>query len=138
MDEECCEVVITGDDADRLLGLTRTLVEERLAACGQTVTGVRSIYRWAGEVHDDPEARVALHTRRSLVPAVVERTRATMEAIGKLPVVCGVAPGYIVPRLQALVMNEAARMVEQGIATAEEIDRATRYGLGLRFAAIAP
>ena len=50
--------------------------------------------------------------------------------------VCGVDPGYIVPRLQALVMNEAARMVEEGVATAEEIDKATRYGLGLRFAAI--
>ena len=59
-----------------------------------------------------------------------------MEAIGKLPVVCGVAPGYIVPRLQALVMNEAARMIEEGAATAEEIDKATRYGLGLRFAAL--
>jgi periplasmic divalent cation tolerance protein len=74
--EECCEVVITADDADRLVAITRTLVEERLAACGQTVTGVRSIYRWEGEVHDDPEVRVALHTRRSLVPAVVARTRA--------------------------------------------------------------
>jgi 3-hydroxybutyryl-CoA dehydrogenase len=41
-----------------------------------------------------------------------------------------------VPRLQALIMNEAARMVEEGVATAEEIDRATRYGLGLRFAAV--
>jgi 3-hydroxybutyryl-CoA dehydrogenase len=47
-----------------------------------------------------------------------------------------VAPGYIVPRLQALVMNEAARMIEDGVASAEEIDRATRFGLGLRFAAI--
>jgi 3-hydroxybutyryl-CoA dehydrogenase len=66
----------------------------------------------------------------------IERTRTTLTAIGKLPVVCGVAPGYIVPRLQALVMNEAARMVEEGVASAAEIDRATRYGLGLRFAAI--
>jgi 3-hydroxybutyryl-CoA dehydrogenase len=66
----------------------------------------------------------------------IARTRAAMTAIGKLPVVCGVAPGYIVPRLQALVMNEAARMIEDGVASAEEIDRATRYGLGLRFAAI--
>jgi 3-hydroxybutyryl-CoA dehydrogenase len=41
-----------------------------------------------------------------------------------------------VPRLQALVMNEAARMVEEGAASAEDIDRATRYGLGLRFSAI--
>jgi 3-hydroxybutyryl-CoA dehydrogenase len=51
-------------------------------------------------------------------------------------VVCGDAPGYIVPRLQALIMNEAARMIEEGVATAEEIDKATRYGLGLRFAAL--
>jgi 3-hydroxybutyryl-CoA dehydrogenase len=41
-----------------------------------------------------------------------------------------------VPRLQALVMNEAARMIEEGAATAAEIDKATRYGLGLRFAAL--
>ena len=33
-------------------------------------------------------------------------------------------------------MNEAARMIEEGAATAEEIDKATRYGLGLRFAAL--
>lgn len=67
---------------------------------------------------------------------VLARTRALMESIGKLPVVCGPTPGYIVPRLQALVMNEAARMIEEGAATAEEIDKATRYGLGLRFAAL--
>ena len=53
-----------------------------------------------------------------------------------MPVVCGPAPGYIVPRLQALIMNEAARMVEEGVASAEDIDKATRYGLGLRFAAM--
>src|SRR3954468_24138437 len=34
-DAECCEVVITGDDADRLLALTRTLVEEPLAGGGR-------------------------------------------------------------------------------------------------------
>ena len=79
---------------------------------------------------------VELSTHPATSAEAVERTRAAMTAIGKLPVVCGVAPGYIVPRLQALVMNEAARMIEEGVATAEEIDRATRFGLGLRFAAI--
>lgn len=69
-------------------------------------------------------------------PAVLARAKAVLEDIGKLPVVCGPTPGYIVPRLQALVMNEAARMIEEGAATAEEIDKATRYGLGLRFAAL--
>jgi 3-hydroxybutyryl-CoA dehydrogenase len=79
---------------------------------------------------------VELSTHPNTAPEVVARTRALLEAIGKLPVVCGPTPGYIVPRLQALVMNEAARMVEEGAATAEEIDKATRYGLGLRFSAL--
>ena len=79
---------------------------------------------------------VELSTHEGTDAAVLQRARALMESIGKLPVVCGPTPGYIVPRLQALVMNEAARMIEEGAATAEEIDKATRYGLGLRFAAL--
>ncbi|TFV89886.1 divalent-cation tolerance protein CutA [Blastococcus sp. CT_GayMR16] len=75
MDEECCEVVVTAADADWLAAFTRTLVEERLAACGHVISAIRSVYRWEGAVHDEAEARVALHTRRSLVPAVVQRTR---------------------------------------------------------------
>ena len=89
---------------------------------------------WLNPAYLIPVVELSVHPETS--DHAVERTRAAMEAIGKVPVVCGVAPGYIVPRLQALVMNEAARMIEVGVATAEEIDRATRFGLGLRFAAI--
>jgi len=74
VDEECCEVVVTATDADWLAGFTSTLVEERLAACGHLLGAIRSIYRWEGAVHDEREGRVALHTRRSLVDAVVART----------------------------------------------------------------
>ena len=69
-------------------------------------------------------------------PAVLAGMKALLERAGKVPVVCAAAPGFIVPRLQALVMNEAARMVEQGVASAADIDMATRYGFGFRFAAI--
>ena len=62
--------------------------------------------------------------------------RALLHGIGKVTVLCAAAPGYIVPRLQALIMNEAARMIEEGLASAEDIDKATRHGLGLRFAAM--
>jgi 3-hydroxybutyryl-CoA dehydrogenase len=79
---------------------------------------------------------VELSAHPGTAPAVVSRLRALLEDIGKIPVLCGPAPGYIVPRLQALIMNEAARMVAEGVATPEDIDKATRYGLGLRFAAI--
>lgn len=66
----------------------------------------------------------------------LDALKANLKAIGKVPVQCACSPGFIVPRLQSLIMNEAARMVEEGVATAEEIDLATRYGLGFRFAAI--
>lgn len=79
---------------------------------------------------------VELSTHPKTASAVVDKLRAVLEDAGKVPVVCGPTPGYIVPRLQALIMNEAARMVEEGAASAEDIDKATRYGLGLRFAAI--
>lgn len=79
---------------------------------------------------------VELSTHPLLDHSVLARAKDLMAAIGKLPVVCGPTPGYIVPRLQALVMNEAARMVQEGAATAQEIDMATRYGMGLRFAAL--
>ncbi|MCX7247791.1 MAG: 3-hydroxybutyryl-CoA dehydrogenase [Burkholderiales bacterium] len=89
---------------------------------------------WLNPAYVIPVVELSCHPGTD--PEVLTRTKALMEAIGKLPVVCGASPGYIVPRLQALVMNEAARMIEEGAATAEEIDKATRYGMGLRFAAI--
>lgn len=67
-------------------------------------------------------------------PAVVTSLEVLLKSVGKVPVVCAASPGFIVPRLQALVMNEAARMVEDGVATPEQIDLATRFGLGFRFA----
>jgi periplasmic divalent cation tolerance protein len=72
--DEVCEVIITGPDEGWLVGFTRQLVSDRLAACGQH-SQIRSVYTWEGEVQDEPETRLALHTRSSLVPAIVERTQ---------------------------------------------------------------
>ena len=69
-------------------------------------------------------------------PATTEALKALLERIGKVPVVCAASPGYIVPRIQALAMNEAARLVEEGVASAEDIDKATKYGFGFRFAVL--
>jgi len=69
-------------------------------------------------------------------PAVVAQVKALLEGIGKVPVVCAATPGFIVPRIQALAMNEAARMVEEGVASAEDIDKAVRYGFGFRYAVL--
>jgi 3-hydroxybutyryl-CoA dehydrogenase len=59
---------------------------------------------------------------------------AHLRALGKIPVRCSASAGYIVPRIQALAMNEAARLVEEGVADAETVDLACRLGFGVRFA----
>jgi len=69
-------------------------------------------------------------------PAVTENIKALLEGIGKVPVVCAATPGFIVPRIQALAMNEAARMVDEGVASAADIDKAVRYGFGFRYAVL--
>jgi periplasmic divalent cation tolerance protein len=97
VDEAICEVVITADDEGWLHDFTRALIRDRLVACGQHVTPVRSIYLWKGAVEESRETRVALHTRAGLVPAVIERTRAehpyAVPCVVALPIV-DVNPDY--------------------------------------------
>lgn len=73
---------------------------------------------------------------QATTPRVLEEMIGLLESIGKVPVRCSASPGYIVPRVQALAMNEAARLVEEGVATAEDVDKASRLGFGLRFAVL--
>ncbi len=65
MDEQLVEVVVSAEDADWLAGFTRSLVEDRLAACGHVQPGVRALYRWAGQLHDDAATRQTLDMEAS-------------------------------------------------------------------------
>ncbi len=76
MTEEVCEIVITAPDSNWLADFTRRLVEDRLVAGAHYIASIRSVYHWRGKIEDRPEARVALHTRRSLVPEIVQFTAA--------------------------------------------------------------
>ena len=69
-------------------------------------------------------------------PAITRRLVDLLESLGKVPVVCKASPGFIVPRIQALAMNEAARLYEENVASPEDIDKATTWGLGFRFAVL--
>lgn len=89
---------------------------------------------WLNPAHLMP--LVELSPAPQTAPAVVTALRALLVRIGKVPIVCKASPGYIVPRIQALAMNEAARLVEEGVASAEDVDTAVRVGFGLRFAVL--
>lgn len=89
---------------------------------------------WLNPAHLVP--LVELSPGTNTAPDITARLTTILESIGKVPVVCAARPGYIVPRIQALAMNEAARMVEEGVASASDIDKAIKYGFGFRFAVL--
>lgn len=57
-------------DAARVV---RSLVEERLIACGTLLPGARSIYRWKGGVQDEPEVVAMMKTRKQDWTALLSR-----------------------------------------------------------------
>ena len=79
---------------------------------------------------------VDLSPGAKILPAVMKKLNDLLERVGKVPVTCAARPGYIVPRIQTLAMNEAARMVEEGVASAADIDKALKYGFSFRFSVL--
>jgi periplasmic divalent cation tolerance protein len=66
-------VFMTVPDAETGARLVRAVVTDRLAACGNLVPGLRSIYRWKGEVCDEAEVLVVLKTTAARFEALRER-----------------------------------------------------------------
>ena len=67
-------------------------------------------------------------------PAVIERARACYQAIGMRPlVVRREIEGHIADRLMEALWREALHIVNDGVATTEEVDAAIVYGAGLRW-----
>ncbi|TYS65409.1 3-hydroxyacyl-CoA dehydrogenase [Bacillus infantis] len=59
----------------------------------------------------------------------VEFIRQTAEEMGKETVIINEFPGFVTSRISALVGNEAFYMLQEGVGTAEEIDKAIKLGL---------
>ena len=52
------------------------------------------------------------------------------ERIGKDPIACGDTPGFVVNRILIPVLNDAVRVLEEGTASPEDIDKGMRLGTG--------
>ena len=61
--------------------------------------------------------------------ATVDSLHDVGERMGKEVVVVRDVPGFATSRINALIGNEAFRMLEQGVASAEDIDKAVKLGL---------
>ena len=72
-------------------------------------------------------------------PETLETLRGWMEELGKAPVVVRLdLPGFVVNRLQYALLREAYALVDAGVCSFEDVDRAVTAGLGARWAAIGP
>ncbi|MCX7600877.1 MAG: divalent-cation tolerance protein CutA [Meiothermus sp.] len=68
-------VLCTVPDAPTGQKLARTLVQEGLAACVNLLPGLTSVYRWQGEVQENPELLLLCKTRQERYPALEHRIR---------------------------------------------------------------
>jgi periplasmic divalent cation tolerance protein len=88
-------VLSTASSAAEAEGIARRLVEERLAACVNVVTGVRSFYRWKGKIEDSPEWLLVIKSSRGRF----EELRAALEKLHS----------YDVPEVIALPVVEGTK-----------------------------
>ena len=72
-------------------------------------------------------------------PALIPRVRSFMESVGQAPVVLTQEiEGFLLNRLQGALLNEAFALLEDGYASATDIDTTTSKGLGLRWCFMGP
>ena len=68
--------LVTAPDDETAARIARALVEEGLAACVNLLPGIRSIYRWEGEVEDTPEVLLVVKSRTECAARLEQRVRA--------------------------------------------------------------
>jgi len=98
MTSESMVVLVTCGSEEEALKIARSLVEERLAACVNLVSPVRSIYRWEGKVWDEKEWLLIIKTQKQRFEEVEKKVKAlhsysVPEIIG-LPIIEG-ASSYL-------------------------------------------
>lgn len=72
-------------------------------------------------------------------PAICDRLAEIMTALGRKPIrVSRDVPGFLANRIQHALMREAFAAIDQGLASAEDVDAAVRYAFGFRYLAAGP
>ena len=91
-------VFVTSGSEEEALKIAHALVKERLAACVNLVSPIRSIYRWEGKICDEKEWLLVMKTHMGRFDALEKRVKAlhsySVPEIIALPIVTG-SPSYL-------------------------------------------
>ncbi len=86
-------IFITTPNVIEARKISKTLVEEKLAACCNIVEKVNSIYFWQGNIEDDFESLIIIKTKKNIFPELVKRVKElhkyTVPEIIALPIIEG-------------------------------------------------
>ena len=86
-------------------------------------------------VHMLPRVEVVRHEKTA--DETVSRTLALLERLHRQVVVLNRSvPGFLVNRFAQALFRESIYLIEQGITTAADIDKAVKYAMGMRYASI--
>ncbi|MBW1598413.1 divalent-cation tolerance protein CutA [Streptomyces sp. JJ38] len=99
---ELLTVLTTTDSAESARALAAGAVDRRVAACAQIAGPVTSVYRWEGEVRDDPEWQVLFKT--------------TTERYAALETFLAEAHTYDVPEIIATPVRRASAAYARWVA----------------------
>jgi len=93
MQPESIVVLVTCGSEEEGLKIAHSLVEERLAACVNLVSPVRSIYRWEGKIWDEKEWILIIKTQKGRFEELEEKVKSlhsySVPEIISLPIVEG-------------------------------------------------
>lgn len=94
------------------------------------------ITHWLNPPYIMPVVEIAVGEETST--KTVERTKAFLKEIGRLPVLLKDSPGFILPRILSALNSEALKILEEGIASPEDIDTIVKGGLAFRLLVYGP
>ena len=122
--------------ADAIIGSNTSSI-----SIGSMAVAVTGPQRFVGVHFSNPSPfipAVEIIPHEGTDPLVVAATRAIIEEVGKVPATVADRTGFVLNRLQFALLNEAARVVEEGVASIEDVDAIIRGTLGFRMPFFGP
>jgi len=104
--------------------------------------GMKTAYRVVGTHYFNPAhimPLVEIHRGKYTSDKVIQTTRDLMLQVGKKPILVGKEiPGFIVNRIQGALFREISYLLDEGVATPEDIDMAAKAMYGFRLSCVGP
>jgi 3-hydroxybutyryl-CoA dehydrogenase len=110
-------------------------------AIGRMAPAVQGAERFLGVHFSNPAPfipGVELIPHETTNPAVLAPVEALLVEAGKVPARLNDSTGFVLNRLQYALFTEAAQLVEEGVATAEDVDTIVRTTFGFRLPFFGP